>query len=291
MIKSMTGYGKVNFSDDRYDIEIELRSVNSRYLDLKIHAPREMNNLENAIRNVITDHIKRGKVDLMIRFKDYSPPQLELDKERLKAFWKLYQEASEAVGSEEPLSLKQIMNEKGIINLKDNNNESLKGLLLENIKKVLKDHKEMALKEGEAMLRSLQEAVEICHNSLKSIEKTIPQHKQQVFQTMQDNIALILGSKLDENDIKRLMLEVSIYIDKSDITEELIRFKDHLEKFYNTLKDNKISVGKSLNFILQEMHREINTIGSKFNTKESYDQILTIKEEIEKCREIVQNVE
>jgi uncharacterized protein (TIGR00255 family) len=108
---------------------------------------------------------------------------------------------------------------------------------------------------------------------------------------MEQNITLLLGNKLDDNDLKRLMLEVSIYVEKSDITEEIVRLKDHLEKFSNTLKSNNISVGKSLNFILQEMHREINTIGSKFSTKESYEHILAIKEEIEKCREIIQNVE
>ena len=94
MIKSMTGYGKVNAASESYELEIELRSVNSRYLDLKISSPRELNNLENNIRNTISAVIVRGKVDLMIRLKDLTPPQLELDKEKLKAYWALYSEAS-----------------------------------------------------------------------------------------------------------------------------------------------------------------------------------------------------
>ncbi len=291
MIKSMTGYGKVNVSNDRYELEIELRSVNSRYLDLKIHAPREINSLENEIRNTVSQFITRGKVDLMIRLKDYYPPQLELDKERLKAFWQLYKEASDVVSSDEPISLKQIMSEKSIINIKETDDDTLLKFLQIHLKTTLEEHKKMAYLEGESMQISMLNSTEICLNSLKNIEKSIPDHKKNIFERMQQNVETLLDGKLDDNGIKRLMLEISLYVEKSDITEELVRLRDHLEKFSNTLLSNKIDVGKTLNFILQEMHREINTIGSKFSTKESYDHILRVKEEIEKCREMVQNVE
>jgi uncharacterized protein (TIGR00255 family) len=291
VIKSMTGYGKVVSLNERYEIEIELRSVNSRYLDLKIHAPREINKWENVLRNMISTVIKRGKVDLMIRVKEYSPPQLELDEAKLKAYWQLYKQAAEVVSSDEPLSLRQIMNEKGIINLKESENGDLKDQLEIILKETIDKHCKIAISEGESMLISLQESITICLNSLSIIKEYTPEHKKLMFAKLKKNIENLLESKLDDNDLKRVMLEASIYVEKSDINEEIVRLNDHIEKFENTLRSDNISVGKSLNFILQEMHREINTIGSKFSNKESYDHILTIKEEIEKCREIIQNVE
>ncbi|KQC07612.1 MAG: hypothetical protein APR54_05890 [Candidatus Cloacimonas sp. SDB] len=287
----MTGYGKTIVSNDRYEIEMEIRSVNNRYLDLKLSTPRELNKFENEIRVILSDKIKRGKVDLKVRLRDYLPPQLELDKDKLKAYWQLYQEAAELISSQEPVSLIQLLNEKSIINIKESDNEDLKEFVLNNLQIVIAKHQEIALKEGESMLSFLSDSMDKCIKSLHSIKKIVPKYKEMVYNKIKKNIELLLESELDDNAMKRLMLEVSLYVEKSDINEEIVRLEDHFNKFCILLKSKDIAVGKSLNFILQEMNREINTVGSKFNYLESYDHILSIKEEIEKCREIVQNVE
>lgn len=287
----MTGYGKTIVSNDRYEIEMELRSVNNRYLDLKLFIPKEFNKFENEIRVILADKIKRGKVDLKVRFRDYTPPQLELDKVKLKAYWQLYKEAAEIISSKEQVSLIQLLNENGIINIKDSDNEDLKEFVLKNLQIVIAKHQEIALKEGDSMQLFLTGSMDYCLESLNNIKKIIPKYKEMVYKKLKKNIEFLLESELDDNAIKRLMVEVSLYVEKSDISEEIIRLEDHFNKFCNILKSNDITVGKSLNFILQEMNREINTLGSKFNYLESYDHVLTIKEEIEKCREIVQNVE
>jgi len=287
----MTGYGKIVDSNDRYEIEIELRSVNNRYLDMKLLIPRELNKFENEIRVILADKIKRGKVDLKVRLRDYRPPQLELDKDKLKAYWQLYKEAAEIISSKEPVSLIQLLNENSIINVKESDNEDLKEFLIKHLKIVINKHQELALKEGEAMLNYLTDSMGNCLKSLNSIKKIIPKYKEMVYNKLKKNIESLLEGELDDHSMKRLMLEVSLYVEKSDISEEIVRLEDHFGKFSKLLKSNEITVGKSLNFILQEMNREINTLGSKFNYLESYDHVLTIKEEIEKCREIVQNVE
>ena len=141
------------------------------------------------------------------------------------------------------------------------------------------------------MKKFLQDSFKVITKALRKIESEFPKYKKKIYQKMVKNITHILETKLKDDDYKRIMLEAALYIDKADVSEEIIRIKDHIEKFLNILKEKKNEIGKTLNFILQEMHREINTIGSKYNSKIIFSEILIIKQEIEKCRELVQNVE
>ncbi len=121
------------------------------------------------------------------------------------------------------------------------------------------------------------------------IDFEFPKYKKEIYLKLKDNIEELLGTFIKQEDHKKLLLETAIYVEKADITEEIVRLNNHIDKF-SALLEEKTELGKKLNFILQEMHREINTIGSKFNSTKVFDDTILIKEEIEKCREIIQNV-
>lgn len=289
----MTGYGRSGFSNEEINIDIEIKSVNSRFLDLKFYMPRELQFLESNLKNTVKNYINRGKVDIKIKYIDENPPDMVLDEKRFNAYLNLYKKAANIIDYKGNLPLDSILNEKEVIRVaeKEIEESNIPELVTITLVKALKNHEKMAITEGESMGEYLIDSMNTCTSALSKIEKCIPEFKESMLNNMKTNIENILQNKLEDNDIKRLMLETAIYIDKSDITEELVRLKDHNEKLIEFLKNKSSDKGKKLNFILQEMHREINTIGSKFNIKESFDSILIIKEEIEKCREIVQNVQ
>jgi len=154
----------------------------------------------------------------------------------------------------------------------------------------LNEHQKMAQNEGRSMLEFFTSSLKIMKRSIDKLKIAFPQYKEEIHNKLKTNVEILLKNKLEGNDHKRFLQETALYIEKADVNEEIVRFEHHLEKFNNKLKASG-EAGKSLNFILQEMLREINTIGSKFNSTGAFDDVLTIKEEIEKCRELVQNVE
>ena len=290
---SMTGYGKSSFDNDDYSLEIEIKSVNSRFLDTKFYMPKEFYGLENELRNIIKDSISRAKVEIKVKYINENPPQMILDRKRFNSYLSIYKEAAEIMNYSNDLPLEKILGEKDVIKIPESDLEetSLPDDLKNCLKDALEKHHNMSLQEGKSMGEYILTSLKTCTSALSDIESHIPGHKEQLLSNMQQNIEEILKKKLEDNEIKRLMTEVAIYIDKSDITEEIIRLRDHIGKMNELLLSSNLSKGKRFNFILQEMHREINTIGSKFAVVDTFDSILIIKEEIEKCREIVQNVE
>ncbi len=190
-----------------------------------------------------------------------------------------------------PLNI--IFSENDIISIqkKELHNKDIRNLILETVTEAILDHQYMAIKEGQSMKKYLEKSMKTCSKSIKTLEELFPLYKKDLFEKYKKNIEELISDKLDEEAVKKITLETSIYVEKADVTEEIIRLKDHIEKFNEKLKDQDLETGKTLNFILQEMQREINTIGSKFNTVKAFKEILSTKEEIEKCREIVQNVE
>jgi len=292
-MRSMTGYGKANYFDNNYELEIEIKSVNNRFLDYKFYSPREINYLEMNLRDRLRSKIKRGKVEVRINFSDKRLPKMELNKEKLKIFWDIFNEAKDFLKIQADVSLEKILEENEVIQLKEKNinNKELENIIFRLFDQALSEHQKMALAEGASMKKSITDSIGKIRNALKTIKTASPKHKEASFANLKARIKEILAEELAEESYKRLMLETAIYIDKMDVNEEIIRLENHLSKFDETLSATDNEIGKTLNFILQEMHREINTISSKFNSGDVFSEILLIKEEIEKCREMIQNVE
>ncbi|MBC8384157.1 MAG: YicC family protein [Candidatus Cloacimonetes bacterium] len=291
-MKSMTGYGKANFSDAEFDIEIEIRSVNHRFFDVKYIYPRELSFLESKLSDLIRQKLKRGKIELRINFKDKRIPILELNEVKLKIYWELFQKAKELMNAESELPLFKILEENDIITTKSYDLSNLKftEIVLNTLSLSIKEHQKMASKEGRAMRKYLVSSLKTIEDSLSRIKTEFPNYKEKINSDLKIKIAEIISHKLRDEDYKRIILEAAIYTDKSDVNEEIIRLYDHVEKIKEFLAEKKTG-GKKLNFIIQEMHREINTLGSKFNSIKIFNDVIVIKEEIEKCRELVQNVE
>lgn len=291
-MKSMTGFGNAELHNDDFDIEIEIKSVNSKYFDWKMSSPRELLVFENQIKEIVAKYIRRGKADLRINFYDKRVPDYQLDENKLKAFAELLKHAKEIIGDETPLDLETIISQPNVLTFHSPAyDESFLQILLETAEQAVKKHQLMAMQEGQKMKEFFDESFLKIKESVLFIERSVPEFQTKCFENAKDNIEQLLKESLNEDLEKRLMLELALYFDKNDITEEIIRIKSHLDKFEERLKGDGIDAGKSLNFIFQEMQREINTISAKYNETTAFEHILRIKEEIEKCREQIQNVE
>ena len=291
-MKSMTGFGRAKYSDKNYDIEVEIKSLNSRFMDFKLKVPNEISFIEPEINKLICNSIKRGKVDVYLNYDIKKAPELELNEESLKTYWNIYKKAKKALKVDAELPFEKVLCEKDVIKIKrkDLENKNFVNTIVSTFNRALKEHQKMAFSEGQSMKRFLKTSISSMNSSLKFIEREFPKFKKEISEKFKYNIENTFNKKLTDDDYKRILLEVSFYIEKADVTEEIVRLKNHIDKFKERI-DISSEAGKSLNFILQEMHREINTIGSKFTSTKVFDRIISIKEEIEKCREIVQNVE
>jgi len=292
-MKSMTGYGKATFTNENFDLEIEIKSVNSRFLDLKIRLPRELNSFEQLVTKKIGEVIKRGKVEARLSLKDKRNIELTLNETKLLAYWNVLQKAAQLVGHSEGVSLDRVLEEPNIIETADMtlDEDMLKNMIESTLMTALENHQNMANHEGESMRVYSAEAMDQIEAALTHIESEFPAHKENLYNKLKANVEELLGRFLAEEDHRRIMMETAVYVEKADITEEVVRLKNHLIKFRNKINAQSGEKGKNLNFILQEMHREINTTGSKFNSDKVLDEVILIKEEIEKVREIIQNVE
>jgi len=290
-MKSMTGYGRAIYSDDNISLETEIRSVNSRFLELKISLPRELYFMEIDLSKIVKQYITRGKVNIYVNFEDKRVPELELNEPRLQAYWGIYTKAQELVQTTQNIPLAKLISDNDIIRSKqvDLQNENLQKTIKENLIEALKSHDTMASVEGKSMLDFLESSLELMAEKIKLIDAAIPLFKQEFFNKLKENIENILHDTISKDDYKRLLQESALAIEKADVTEETVRLRDHIEKFRQNMRSGKAS-GKALAFINQEMQREINTTGSKFSRTDVYPHILIVKEEVEKCKEMIANV-
>lgn len=289
----MTGYGKAKFSNQELDIEIEIKSVNGRYLDLKINAPRELNFFENQVRAKIAQHLYRGTVDLRINYVDHREPPMQLDKVRLAKYKELIQEAQRFLGTQDDIPVQYILAEPGVIQTLNNldTDSTLIHTLESTLDEAIESLLQGAKREGNEIKKEFYKSAAKIREASAEIQQLIEPFKQELFEKLKQRLDELLSKESREGLEQRLVVETAIYVDKYDIQEELTRLDSHLDTLVQLLDESDgQEVGKKLNFILQEMQREANTLGSKFSTTQSFKYILVIKEEIEKCREISLNV-
>lgn len=289
----MTGYGNSNFQDEFFEIDVEIKSLNHRFLDMNIYLNNEINHLEFPIRKQIGEKIKRGKVYVSVSAKDKRIAQLELDKELLKQLTNLYRESYSSLAYAQEPDIDEILKFEGVIKRKKSryDDERLAELLAQTIKTALEGYTAMAESEGNITKEWLFASMKRIGKELIVIEAHLPQYRTELQEKLKKVIEEILRFPVDSEIEKRLMVEVAFYIDKYDINEEIVRLKDHIGKMNDVLREDLQETGKKMNFIVQEMQREIQTLSSKFNNVQVFPSILAIKEEIEKCRELIQNVE
>ena len=293
MITSMTGFGRGEMSDDGIIATVEIKSLNSRFLDLNIRLPQKFQDKELQIKELIQNSISRGKLNVSVHLdlKSGDEAGLNYDKDKVKAYASVLKEISEIADLDNDISLRTLLSFSDIFSVQDDEDEKLEKawkLIFSAAEEAIENLNKMRRQEGNQLETDLQERIQSIESELVSIqeksENRIPQAKQKLL----DRINNLMDD--DNFDEDRLELEVAIIVDKMDITEEIVRLKSHLKFFMEAIQEGAL-MGRRLNFLTQEMNRELNTIGSKANNSDIAHHVVRSKESLEQIREQVQNIE
>lgn len=294
MINSMTGFGRAEFVNSDYDLTVEIKTVNNKFLDIQIKMPYFLNFCEESIKNLIRSKLNRGRVDVFIRgVKKFSKENASLDVNYDLAFsyFEAYKNISKNLGLEGSLTLGNIIKNEGVVDLKylDKDQDVLKENILISIEKALLELLDMRKNEGENLKKDLLENILVFEENLKKIKLSSKDVLNNQIEKLKEKLKL-LSCDLTESEINRLNLEIVFYTDKLDINEEITRLYSHIENFKKFL--NQLGpIGKKMDFLLQEMNREVNTIASKSNSFLISSYVIEMKVTLEKLREQVQNIE
>jgi len=292
MIVSMTGYGKASRNLKNQIINAELKSVNSKYLEIASRLPSILMDKEAEIKELVGKSISRGKIYLSVVVENKSENEISLriQPEIVKDYYSLLNQIKKTINLKEEIKIEHLLRFSEIF--KADNNEELKDYW-EDIKKVIllgiKDLYSMKLREGKILEKDIIKRINLIDNRLSTVAKMSNRNIKNAKKKLEDKVLSILNDKtvIDSN---RLEFELVMLSDKMDITEEVIRAKSHLEYFKKNMKEAELS-GRRLNFLVQEINREINTIASKSSSSEISQAVVEMKEELEKVKEQLQNVE
>jgi uncharacterized protein (TIGR00255 family) len=291
MIYSMTGYGKGTAAHNKISVEIEVRSVNSRYLDISLRLPSSLLNKEYELRELIKKSVKRGKISISIQLKrnGTEDEELTIDREKLKTYVSLLKGIKKAAKLTDKIKLDHLLQSKDIFApieqlYSEDEFELIKKALAAAIDELLV----MKKNEGHELAADLANRIKIIEEKLDVIEKNAAVSVAEYFETLKERIKILIADLTPYNE--RLQAELALIADRADATEECVRLRSHLKFFLESLY-NEDEPGRKLNFLCQEMNREANTISSKsVSTLITHNTVL-IKEEIEKIREQIQNIE
>ncbi len=292
MVASMTGYGRGESSSDGITVGVELRSVNSRFLEVSSRLPRSLSLRENEIKEIIRGRISRGKINLVINVEREveGQPPLKINISAARAYYKLLSQLKKAVKLTQPVRLEHLLQFSEILEQRETEgtDEQEWQITKDALGKALEELEQMRKDEGgelEADFRSRIRYLEGTLDEIESLSKEqVPLERDRLRERIKE---LIERAPVDEN---RLELEIALLADRLDVTEECVRFRSH-NKFFLEAIEKGDAAGRRLNFLVQEMNREANTIGSKSSSTEISHRVVKVKEELEKIREQLQNIE
>ena len=297
MIRSMTGFGRGDYTDEVSKVAVEIRAVNHRYLDIFVKMPRKYAFAEESIKSAIKSRLYRGKVEVNVSVDNIgqSDSDIRLDKDLASKYYEALSELAESFefGEESRVSLNLLSRMPDVIKASaaDEDEEAVCARLLAATEKALDDFCSMREAEGTKLAADLAERADTVAALREKIEKRAPEIENEYAEKFRTRVNEILDGVYEVPE-ERIALEAAIFADKANITEELVRLDSHVAQLRSFLKsDGSDSIGKKIDFLIQEMNREANTIGSKSNDSEITSLMLELKSEIEKIREQVQNIE
>ena len=291
MIQSMTGYGKSIGNSDSLTFEVEVKSVNSRFLDISVRLPNILLSKEIELRNLIKQKINRGKVSLSINLTkdDIDAGTSNIDNKILLKTVETLNEIKKKANINEELQLSHLLSFPNLFISNDSAlTESEFDLIKTTLLKALDELRVMRSAEGEMLLIDLKKRIQNISELISNINNIGKESIEQYFIKLKDRAAELVEGITDNDD--RLKMELALLSEKYDITEESVRMESHIKQFLSTLENGE-EAGKKINFIVQEMNREVNTIGNKSVSLEITNNGILIKEELEKIREQIQNIE
>ena len=291
MIKSMTGFGRGKYENEGRTYTIEIKAVNHKYSDISIKMPRFFNSLEDAIRKKISSVISRGKIDVYITFENYSAKgtNIRLNKELAKTYIDELKALAEETGIQNNINVMELAKFPEVLKLDEDSQEEIIGKELNiALEEALEKFIQMKEIEGAKLVEDIEKRIENVQTKVEEISNYSSNLIQEYIVRLEARVKELLNTDIvDEN---RLAQEIVIYSDKCSIEEELTRLRSHIAQFKRLLKETS-PIGKKLDFIIQEMNRETNTIGSKANCLEITNRVIDIKTELENIREQIQNIE
>jgi len=289
-MRSMTGFASEMKCTDKYDIFIELKSVNSRYFEFKVKSSYYLNELEVLIRNIVFEKLNRGKIDLFIKVVEKHADNYEVvvNKDLAKKYENALISMAKDLGIVAELAVRDFMNLEGIINLERvGDEEELEKIVIEMLNNLIVRIVEMMNREGKKTREDIESSLARINESVEIIEKLYPQSIEKYKESLRERIQEMSSNKIEDN---RLMMEIEMVSSRTAINEEIVRLKSHLAQFHNVLIGKIHGDSKKLDFIGQEMNREANTIASKSSDYNIIENTIVIKGEIEKIREQLRNL-
>lgn len=290
----MTGFGVAEYKDDDRTVRVELRSVNNRFLKIDSRLPDILQTFENEIERPIREKINRGTVLLNINYQSQrQEPEYVLNSERIKEYYHLLNTVKKEIKSKEKISINSLMALPGVLQKGKNSQENTDGLLpmcLSLIHEALNKLLEMRIVEGRYLGKDIEQRRELVLSILGKIESRAPVVVQEYKDRLQNRVASLLSGTDIELTESNLYREIAIFAERCDITEEISRLRSHLNQLEDTMRLDE-PVGRKLDFLIQEMFRETNTMCSKANDSVMLKDLVDIKTEIEKIREQVFNIE
>lgn len=287
----MTGFGQQNFDDGKSQIYIEVKSLNSKFLDLNLRLPKQFSEREMEVRNLVSELLERGKVSLAIEFERTHSSEIRqtYNEGLFVAYYAELKKLADRVVAPYDNLFQLALNSPDVIksNLQDNVGDELWNQVRELLVKALKQCDAFRIDEGKVLGNMLKGCCQSIEKNLEAIRELDPKRVERIRERLRNNVTSFFGE--EGFDTNRLEQEIIFYIEKLDINEEKVRLKTHLDYFLKALQEPQ-SNGKKLGFISQEIGREINTIGSKSNDAEMQKHVVLMKEELEKIKEQLNNV-
>ncbi|MBQ2696906.1 MAG: YicC family protein [Clostridia bacterium] len=291
-VKSMTGFGRYECVDAQKKIVIDLRSVNHRYCDINVKLPRMYLYLEDKIKEYVGKRVRRGKIDVSLYFESYVSQNkaITLDTELLKNYYEVLTQIRETMGIRHEIGLSDLtrFSDIFIARQEEEDQEAVWQMVLSCLEKAVDDFEAMREREGSRMVEDLRLRARNVLSDLAKVEELAAK--------MADNYAARLRERMKELledvpvDEPRFLTEVALMADRVCVSEETVRLRSHFNELENILAEGE-SIGRKLDFLVQEMNREVNTIGSKANDLQISKLVVNMKAEIEKLREQIQNIE
>lgn len=292
MLKSMTGYGRARKEQSGYDVTVEVKSVNNRYLDVNVRCPRVYGFLEEKLKKLAGEYTTRGKVDIYVTVDRISGSgaAVTYDKDLLESYLGVLREIQKNYSLTDDISVSSVAQYRDIFNQskEEEDDETVREAVISTARLAFEDYCAMRSAEGERLAENIGEKLDFIEQKRCEIEDLAPRAAEAYRIKLTEKITELIGSA--QIDHTRILTEAAIFADRVATDEETTRLASHVKQFRSIIKSNE-PAGRKLDFLTQELNREVNTVGSKANDIDIAKIVVDLKSEIEKIREQIQNVE
>ncbi|MFD2532808.1 YicC/YloC family endoribonuclease [Gracilimonas halophila] len=293
MIISMTGFGRGEATENGITATVEIKSLNSRYLDVSTRLPQRLQDKELEVKELVQKTVNRGKLNITVYVSevDSAGPSISVDKAKVKGYTRILEELRTTAGIKDPISIRDLTQFNDVFINKEEDEEIIEQkweVALKALEDAISSLLKMRTQEGNQLKNDLVDRIRFIESNLEIITEQTNGRAEEARDKLLERIQNLIDE--DKIDPERLEMEVAVLVDKMDVTEEIVRLKSHL-KFFIEAVEQPEPAGRRLNFLTQEINRELNTIGSKANNSEIAQYVVKCKEALEQIREQVQNVE